>query len=75
MICQHGINKKGEIVDRVDYDALKRCLDDITKNYSSNEYIIHMPKIGCGLACGNYDRILELIENNLPGFEKIMYII
>jgi len=74
MICQHGINIKNQTIDRVDYDALHKCLIDISNRYG-DEFTIHMPKIGCGLACGNFEKILELIQCDLRKFKKIMYII
>ena len=51
----------------VRYEAIEKCLatvDDKAKELSAS---IHMPRIGCGLAGGNWDAIEPLIER-CPAF-------
>lgn len=49
----------------IDYNALARCLYDIKIN-SIGKYI-GLPKIGCGLAGGNWDVVKAMIENIFYG--------
>lgn len=46
------------------YDALEQCLSQVRDEFSS--YSIHMPKIGTGLARGDWDKIKPIIEKYTP---------
>lgn len=64
MVAQNGI--VGENNPKpIDYIALQKCLskagDEISKYNSS----VHMPRIGAGLAMGNWEEIEKLIEQEL----------
>jgi len=48
---------------RVDYNALKDCLRILGLEFSGQR--IGMPKIGCGLAGGDWKKVMGLIEETL----------
>lgn len=52
----------GLAVDMVDYEALERAL----RILASDGRPVHLPKIGAGLARGNWGRIEALIREILP---------
>lgn len=56
----------------LNYSALRNCLDKLKKiadNYDLKE--IAIPKIGCGLAGGNWEEVKVLIRNVFPPDFKI----
>ncbi len=62
MIGQHRItNQNG--VPPVRYDAIEKALEKVAAFAVENNASVHMPRIGCGLAGGTWDRIQPLIEN------------
>lgn len=62
MIAQHGINKvKG--IPPIRYDALMVCLKEVFQFASMHGYSIHMPRIGCGLAGGEWSKIEAVIND------------
>lgn len=67
MICQNGIRKRGDHPNKtyINYDQLRICLDKakIEMNKISTNYNINMPKIGCGLAGGNWSLIEPIIQD------------
>ncbi len=62
---QYGFNgrKHGEV--DVDYDAVRSGLKLVKENFSGK--FIGMPKIGAGLAGGNWDIIERIIDEELRG--------
>lgn len=51
--------------DPLDYEALTLCLRKI--NYKFKGRFIGLPKIGCGLARGNWEKVKEIIKKELKG--------
>ena len=47
------------------YEAIDECLARVAVLAKKNKASIHMPRIGCGLAKGKWDKIEPLIVNNL----------
>lgn len=64
MIGQHGIRhtKNGPPIR---YDAVDRCLDQLARKALELNASAHMPRIGCGLAGGNWDQIEPIITHQL----------
>lgn len=61
MIGQRGIKRKrGDIPLR--YDALKQALKDVYYNAQTKGCTVHMPRIGCGLAGGDWSEVEKIIE-------------
>ena len=57
--------------DLVEYDALRSCFEKIKEQFSG--YKIGIPKIGAGLARGNWDKIVAIIDEVMVG-EDITYV-
>jgi O-acetyl-ADP-ribose deacetylase (regulator of RNase III) len=65
LIGQHGV-KFGSDGPPVRYEAIKAGFQKIKRHIQENMGIngasIHMPRIGCGLAGGNWGKIYEIIK-------------
>jgi hypothetical protein len=64
MIAQNGYGNDGKLY--LSYGALKECLDKVIPFYYSkrNTHIVFAPfKIGCGLAGGDWESVLEIFKN------------
>ncbi len=64
MVGQHGILPKGSTVP-IRYDALRTCLERLAEKAISLGASVHMPRIGCGLAGGTWDRVEPIITDTL----------
>jgi O-acetyl-ADP-ribose deacetylase (regulator of RNase III) len=60
MVGQRGI-RTGSDGPPIRYDAVERCLTSVAGHATSLSASIHMPRIGCGLAGGRWDRIEPLV--------------
>lgn len=47
----------------LDYDALRMCMRKINMEFSGSH--VGLPKIGCGVAGGNWDRVEQIIKEEL----------
>jgi O-acetyl-ADP-ribose deacetylase (regulator of RNase III) len=66
MIAQRGI-RTGRAGPPIRYDALERCLTSLADQAAALGASVHMPRIGCGLAGGRWDRIEPIIIRALCG--------
>jgi O-acetyl-ADP-ribose deacetylase (regulator of RNase III) len=64
MIGQHGM-KPGSSGPPIRYDAVDRCLTTLAEQAATRNASVHMPRIGCGLAGGRWDRIEPLVLTRL----------
>jgi len=64
MIGQRGM-KTGSKGPPVRYPAIEQCLGSIIEKAQELEASVHMPRIGCGLAGGKWDKIEPLIKQTL----------
>jgi len=55
----------------LDYSALKKVLDTINKEWPTSS--IALPKIGCGLAGGDWKKVQPIIEKSLHSNEVTVY--
>ena len=62
MIAQHGIGIANDGTPPVRYDAVEECLDMVNIVATGMHASIHMPRIGCGLAGGNWMEIEKIIN-------------
>jgi O-acetyl-ADP-ribose deacetylase (regulator of RNase III) len=60
MIGQHGM-RHGSGGPPVRYQAIEQCLRTLSDHALELRASVHMPRIGCGLAGGRWDRIEPLI--------------
>lgn len=61
MIGQHGM-RRGSAGPPIRYDAVERCLATLAERAAELTASVHMPRIGCGLAGGTWERIGPLVE-------------
>ena len=64
MIAQRGI-RSGSSGPPIRYDAVADCLTAVAEHAVRLTASVHMPRIGCGLAGGRWDRIEPLIAATL----------
>jgi len=64
MIAQAGTRPSAE-GPPIRYPALREALASLAVEARTLEATVHMPRIGCGLAGGSWDRVEPLIEETL----------
>jgi O-acetyl-ADP-ribose deacetylase (regulator of RNase III) len=64
MIGQHNIRKANGLAP-IRYDSVEECLNKVADFAVENQTFIHMPRIGCGLAGGNWIEIEKIINRTL----------
>ncbi|NME71394.1 macro domain-containing protein [Flammeovirga aprica] len=74
MIGQRGI-KRGSNGVPIRYEAVKDCLDKLAEVAEELDASVHMPRIGCGLAGGKWDKIEPIIKDTLilKGIDTYVY--
>ncbi|HPN68168.1 MAG TPA: hypothetical protein PLZ32_01575 [Saprospiraceae bacterium] len=65
LIGQHKINKDENGNAPIRYDAILEGLEKVGNFAVENKATVHMPRIGCGLAGGTWDKIEPLILSSL----------
>ncbi|RGC64969.1 hypothetical protein C5N14_30995 [Micromonospora sp. MW-13] len=60
MVAQRGI-RTGSGGPPIRYDAVERCLTTVAAHAARLSATVHMPRIGCGLAGGRWERIEPLV--------------
>ncbi len=61
LIGQHKINKDENGNPPIRYDAILTGLEKVSSYAVVNKASVHMPRIGCGLAGGTWDKVEPLI--------------
>ncbi len=61
--CSTQIDYKPKGILHCDYEALETCMNNLKCTCLNNNYTLAMPKIGCGLAGGNWELVSRIIEN------------
>jgi len=74
LIGQHKINKDENGNAPIRYDAVLEGLDKVAKFALEKGATVHMPRIGCGLAGGTWDRIEPLITESLTAHNVDTYV-
>ncbi|MFI9209837.1 macro domain-containing protein [Streptomyces sp. NPDC053253] len=64
MVAQRGM-RTGSGGPPIRYEALERCLGSVAEHALARNASVHMPRIGCGLAGGKWERIAPVIEKTL----------
>ncbi|MEV0246356.1 macro domain-containing protein [Nocardia sp. NPDC050712] len=74
MIGQHGL-RSSTGSPPIRYDAVDQNLRTLADFASTSKASVHMPRIGCGLAGGSWDRIEPLIDSCLSsrGIAVVVY--
>jgi O-acetyl-ADP-ribose deacetylase (regulator of RNase III) len=55
------------------YDALSTCLSLVDAEAGRRGASVHMPRIGCGLAGGTWDRVEPIIQSALSSRDVFVY--
>ena len=73
LIGQNGVGRGKQ---RVDYAALSVCLERLATFLSQADtpYTVHMPRMGSGLAGGDWNRVQELVESKLVAAGHTVYV-
>ena len=73
MVAQHDYVSRANPV-AIRYDALAQCLSKLADQIEQGT-VIHMPRIGCGLAGGSWDQVEPLLDEHLAmaGFDVRVY--
>jgi len=64
MIAQHGV-RGGSRTPPIRYKAVEECLSKVSVKAVELGASVHMPRIGCGLAGGKWERIEPIIVKTL----------
>jgi O-acetyl-ADP-ribose deacetylase (regulator of RNase III) len=64
MIGQQGM-KTGSNGVPIRYNAVEQCLEKVVEKAMELNASVHMPRIGCGLAGGTWNKIEPIIEKTL----------
>ncbi|MFE9173268.1 macro domain-containing protein [Streptomyces kebangsaanensis] len=67
MVGQHGMRRATSRDVPVRYEAIDTALGRLADRVAELDASVHMPRIGCGLAGGSWDRIEPLIRKRLAG--------
>ncbi|MER6817416.1 macro domain-containing protein [Actinomadura nitritigenes] len=67
MVGQHGIRTSRSAGPPIRYEAVRACLRRLAAEAADLGASVHMPRIGCGLAGGRWDRVEPLITAELTG--------
>lgn len=62
MVAQHGWSHDKDGLPPIRYDALATALGAVNQEAKMTRASISMPRIGCGLAGGSWDKVEEIIE-------------
>lgn len=65
MVGQRGIKTGRSTGVPIRYEAVEACLSKLVEEANELNASVHMPRIGCGLAGGKWDKIEPLIEKTL----------
>ena len=65
IIGQHKINKDENGNSPIRYEAIESGLEKVAEFAVENNASVHMPRIGCGLAGGTWDKVEPIILDKL----------
>jgi O-acetyl-ADP-ribose deacetylase (regulator of RNase III) len=72
MVSQHGTVSEYN-PHPISYAALEYCLMDVASQADTMNASIHMPRIGCGLARGNWSVVESIIDKTLEDVDVTVY--
>ena len=64
MIGQRGV-KRGSSGPPIRYEAVAQCLQHVAAKARELMASVHMPRIGCGLAGGDWSEIAQIVDEHL----------
>lgn len=69
MIAQRDIRPDKEGIPPIRYTFVSECLERVAQFAKRQNASVHMPRIGCGLAGGQWTEIEAIVNNNLIAHE------
>lgn len=69
MIAQRGIKPDKDEIPPIRYHSVAECLNRVRQFSKRQNASVHMPRIGCGLAGGQWTEIEEIINRTLIAYE------
>lgn len=72
MVAQHDVAPT-DAGPPIRYEALEQCLEQVREFARDINASVHMPRIGCGLAGGEWARVEEIVERVLSDVEVYVY--
>ncbi len=72
MIAQRDIRSQDGIPP-IRYDALQTCLNTLATHAQNLQATVHLPRIGCGLAGGQWELVEPLISEALVNRQVFVY--
>ena len=73
MIGQHGIRKTGGLPP-IRYEAVETALETVGQKALEWEASVHLPRIGCGLAGGDWHKIEPLINGRICAKDVAVFV-
>lgn len=74
MVGQHGVLTKDDGTPPIRYGAVEECLRDVEKFARDFDHAsVHMPRIGCGLAGGEWSEVEAIINRVFIDTEVYVY--
>ena len=73
MVAQHGIVKDEEGEPPIRYDSLREGLKQVYSEAKQRNATVHMPRIGCGLAGGEWNVVEKIILEELKDVQVYVY--
>lgn len=74
MIGQRGMKTSRSAGVPIRYEAVEQCLAALTEEAALLNASVHMPRIGCGLAGGKWDKVEPLIKRTLSDNNIDVYV-
>lgn len=73
MIAQRGVRGPENPIP-IRYTALVKCLTDLQERALLYQASVHMPRIGCGLAGGEWSKVEPLIRDQLCDYDIPVFV-
>ena len=72
MVAQRGIRNRDNPIP-LSYKSLGECLEKVGDRARACGAYVHMPKIGCGLAGGEWAEVVQYVRGCLGGIHTYVY--
>jgi O-acetyl-ADP-ribose deacetylase (regulator of RNase III) len=73
LLAQHGYKSAANPIP-LRYEALQQCLEKAAALARQSQASVHMPRIGTGLACGDWARIKAMIADTFEDIPVFVYV-
>jgi len=75
LVGQHGVATRTSTTPPVRYEAIESGLRKVCDRARANGALVHMPRIGCGLAGGDWSKVESIVRATLAdvGIQVTVY--